>query len=256
VNAGETSYDALAREYYDPVAHPTCHNFNRLSRIYLERWVPEPWVDRNVLELGAGDSCAAAILHARGYLLNGLEITDASASMLAHSRRWEACGATLALSDATSLNREAASVALLVASLGDPYNLPEFWREAARVTKPGGVVLFTVPSFQWAARFRTLVSSKSVDEAEFKLRDGRSVSVPSFILPLDEQVRMIENAGLMVVHFESLGADALPPDGHSPKIDIFASDASSLVWGFRAIRQRQPITPEVRQCWKGGRAWP
>lgn len=249
------SYDIVAGEYYDPVAHPTCYNFNRLSRVYLERWIPEPWLNRDVLEIGAGNSSVAAILHARGYLLNGLHITDASAKMLAYSECWETYGATLAISDGCSIDREDATVALLVASLGDPYNVPEFWVEVCRVIEPGGAVLFTVPSFQWAARFRTdRGSAQRIDEAEFELLNGHCVNVPSFILPLEKQVTMMESTGLMVVHFESLGAEALPPDHLSPKIDVFSSDTSSLVWGFRAIRQRRPVVHAIRQRWTEGLA--
>jgi hypothetical protein len=65
----------------------------------------------------------------------------------------------------------------------------------------------------------------------------RSVAVPSFILPLDRQVAQIENEGLMVVEFESLGAGHLPLERRSPKIEVFGSDTSSLVWGFKAVRQ-------------------
>jgi len=97
-----------------------------------------------VLEVGAGDSSVAAILYARGYSLHGLEITDASAAMLAYPERWADYGGRLTVADARSLHRGDASVALLVASLGDAYNLPEAWKEISRVMKPGGEVLFTV----------------------------------------------------------------------------------------------------------------
>jgi len=243
----QRSYDIIASEYYDPRAHPTCHNFNQLSRIYLERWIREPWVHRNVLEIGAGNSSVAAILYARGYQLDGLEITDSSAPMLAHSERWADYGALLNIADARSLNRKDASVALLVSSLGDAYNLPDVWKEISRVLAPGGEVLFTIPSFQWAARFRDGRSpAQNPHEAEFELRDGRLITVPSLILPLDKQIEMMESAGLMIVNFESLGVEALPPYARSPKIDVFFSDVSSLVWGFKAIRQRHPLPASVR----------
>ena len=247
----QPSYDALASEYYDPVAHPTCYNFNRLSRIYLQRSVPEPLLNTNILEIGAGDSSAAAILHARGYLLDGLEITDASAVMLAYSERWVSSGCKLSIADAHSLPREDGSVALLVAGLGDAYNVPEVWREISRVIEPGGKVLFTIPSFQWAARFRLdKFGGGNPFEAEFQLRDGRVVTVPSFILPLDEQIRMMEDAGLMIVNFESLGAEALPPIDRSSKLDVFSCDASSLVWGFKAIRQTRLFGSALHQLLK------
>lgn len=244
-----SGYEMLADEYYDASAHPTCYNFNRLSRAYLERGIPEPWIDRDVLEVGAGNSCAAAILHARGYSLNGLEITDASSRMLAHSEGWRRFGASLTICDARSIKRSDASVGLLIASLADPYNDPAFWAEIQRVVRPGGTVLVTIPSFQWAARFRaTHGDVEVISEAEFILRDGRLISVPSFILPLYEQVQVMEDAGLMIVQFESLGANSLPSDSHSAKVDVFASDLSSLVWGFKMVRLQRTLAPRRRQC--------
>ena len=41
-NLEQASYDELADEYYDAKAHPTCYNLNRLSRLFLERQLPEP----------------------------------------------------------------------------------------------------------------------------------------------------------------------------------------------------------------------
>src|ERR1700733_13086913 len=82
------TYDDVADEYYDRSAHPTCFNFNRLSRLYIEDLFPDAWGEVSVIEVGAGDSAVAALLHSRGYSKEGLVIPDASASMLDHSGRW------------------------------------------------------------------------------------------------------------------------------------------------------------------------
>jgi hypothetical protein len=236
-SAGPESYDALAEEYYDAEAHPTCYNMNRLSRLFLARHFPEPWFDRATMEIGAGDSCAAAILHSRGYKISGLTITDGSKRMLAHSFRWQREGAKLLECDAYSIHGKDESVALLVASLGDAYNEPRFWHEVHRVMSPAGVVLFTLPSFQWAIRFRGAAAGRSFHTAEFTLRGGGLVTVPSFIVPLERQLGIIEEAGFIVVAFESLGADSLgTAERRSPKIDVFPPGLSSIVWGFKAVR--------------------
>jgi ubiquinone/menaquinone biosynthesis C-methylase UbiE len=246
----DVSYDVLAGEYYDSNAHPTCHNLNRLSRAYLARWIPEHFRCRDILEVGAGNSVVASILHERGLPLTGLELQDASESMLAHSRRWHTLGASTIISDARSISRTDATVSLLVASLGDPYNVSAYWAEAARVVRPGGRALFTMPSFQWAARFRALQEGDSLQVAKFVLRDGRIVDVPSYIYPLTEQVRMIEAAGFMLVQFDSLGVDALSgEDYRSPKVDVFGPDVSSLVWGFVAVRLHAPIEAAILERW-------
>lgn len=231
------SYDAIADEYYDPDAHPTCHNFNHLSRICLERWIPDRFLSRDILEVGAGDSAVAAILYEKGLPLAGLELHDASEKMLAYSRKWQQHGVSTVVSDACSILKEDSSVSLLVASLGDPYNTPVFWAEAARVVRPDGLVLFTLPSFQWASRFRTTLDVNSTHIAEFKLCNNKIVHVPSFIYPLAEQVRRIEEVGFMVVQFTSVGEEALSDKRYlSPKTNVFGANSSSLVWGFMAVR--------------------
>lgn len=238
-NAIAAPYEALAAEYYDPQAHPTCHNLNRLSRHFIERWLPEGAGGLDILEVGAGESAVAPLLLAAGQPLGRLALHDQSPAMLAHSARWQSLGARAVVSDACALQRPDADVDLLVSSLGDPYNLPAFWAEAARVCRPGAVLLYTMPSFAWAARFRRQGSDSGLDVAEFVLRDGRRLGVPSHVWPLHEQVRLIEAAGWMVLQLESLGAEALPAgDRLSPKAQVFGPGAtSSLVWGFRAVRQ-------------------
>jgi SAM-dependent methyltransferase len=232
------SYDAVAHEYYDLQAHPTCHAFNRLSRLYLERRFPEPWGGEPIIEIGAGASSAASLLHARGYRLEGLRITDNAAAMLQHSERWRAFGAELTHSNADAISADDGSCALLVAGLGDPYNVPAFWAEAARVLRPGGRALFTTPSHEWSLRYR---GDGDARFAEFLLTDGQRLSLPSIVVSLDAQVRMMQAAGFSVIDFESLGAEALhPAEPRSPKLDVFGAEPSSLVWGFELTR-RDPL---------------
>jgi SAM-dependent methyltransferase len=241
-SAARASYDELAEEYYDPLAHPTCRNLNSLSRRLIEAWLPQRGDDLDILEVGAGSSTVAPVLHARGEPLLRLALHDRSDAMLAHSARWREFGASLVVSDARKLRRDDASVDLLVAGLGDPYNVPAFWNEAARVSRVGAVVLFTMPSFEWAARFRRDRPAHERHAAEFKLRDGRLVEVPSFVPPLHEQVRLIERAGWMLTRLEALGTDALAPgEAVSPKVDVFGASASSLVWGLRAVRRPERV---------------
>lgn len=229
-------YEALATEYYDSAAHPTCYNLNRLSRLFIERHLPEPWSGTTV-EVGAGDSCVAAILHARGYALNGLYLTDASEGMLRHSQRWIEHGARTSICDARSIARDYKAVSLLVSSLGDPYNDAGFWNQAARIMKPGGRLLFTTPSHEWSTRFRGSDPAAS-QVAEFILKSGRRLYVPSLVMCLREQITLIENSGFMLASFESLGAEFLSVEEPvSPKIGVFASERSSLVWGFDVVRR-------------------
>ena len=75
-------------------------------------------------------------------------------TMLAYSAAWFRRGARPVIADALRLPIRSACFGLVVASLGDAYNDPQFWSEVSRVLQPGGVVLFTTPSFEWAVSFR------------------------------------------------------------------------------------------------------
>jgi SAM-dependent methyltransferase len=229
-------YGAIAHEYYDKSAHPTCHNFLQLSRAYIGEQIAAVAGQGRILEVGAGESAAAALLHARGGDLSRLEITDASAAMLAHSVRYEALGASLLVADATALPYQDAVIDCVIGSLVDPYNTPALWQSLARVLKPYGRAIVTLPSYAWASRFRAGGDRAALSSAEFVLRNGAHVRVRSLIPPLAQQIRMIEQAGFEISEFRSLGANGLSAEDLSPKVRVFDGPFSSLVWGFTAIR--------------------
>ena len=250
-NSGFATYQVIADEYYDARRHPTCNNFNRLSRIYLSRHV-ESLAQRRVLETGAGSSAAAELLSEAGLPLRGLTITDSCGLMLSHSQKWTAHGAELRVADAEQLDVEADSIDVLVSSLGDPYNTSAFWLEVSRVLRRDGLAIFTMPSFQWAARFRS-TQREPLDKAEFRLRDGSAVHVRSIIPPLDAQVEIIERTGLVVVDFEDLGAGQLDAHSLSPKTQVFGDEPSSLVWGFVARKATKSVSASLRRSWRESR---
>jgi SAM-dependent methyltransferase len=234
----KTPYDGVAHEYYEADLHPTCNNFNFLSRIYLQCQLDAIATQESVLETGAGASLLAELLHYRRQSLRGLKITDSSSSMLSYSARWEAEGAELAVLDAEEMELAGQSFDFVVSILGDPYNTLKFWREVGRVLRRNGLVVFTMPSFHWSSRYREAFGAGVLDSADFLLRSGRTICVPSVIPPLQAQIEMMQSAGLQVINFEDLGADRL--DGsvmRSSKIEVFGAEPSSLVWGFVARNQ-------------------
>jgi SAM-dependent methyltransferase len=219
------SYDGLAAEYYDAARHPTCANFRQGSEQLLERLIPDVAPERSC-EIGAGDSLLAALLVRRGHDVRGVLLTDASAAMLEHSRRWERLGATLNVAEAHQLPVAAGSLDLLVASLGDPYDDESFWSEVARVLARRGRCVLTTPSWTWATRFRS--DGVRPDEAEFELRDGARLTVRSLIRTVEEQRVLIERQRLLVLEQHAVPAAAIE-EPVSPKLRVLAPDEPVVV---------------------------
>lgn len=228
-------YSVVAAEYYDAKAHPTCHDFFVLSSIYIRSELERLSANARILEVGAGASIAAQVLHDAGRDLSTLEITDASAAMLNHSTRWSKHGANVRIADAETLPHANGSVDCVVASLADPYDTPSFWNSLKRVLKPYGNAIVTLPSYEWAKRFRNPKDPYSLKTAEFHLRDRSIARLQSFVRPLSHEIRMIEHARFVVTKFRSLGIDDLLGP-HSPKLDVFDAQFSSIIWGLTATR--------------------
>jgi ubiquinone/menaquinone biosynthesis C-methylase UbiE len=191
---GTDQYSVIANEYYDALLHPTCANFDELSRRYLECRIAEQlFEDRAILEVGAGKSVVADVVR-RSRSSVKLTLLDSSKEMLALSRK-SAGFAEFIVADAKSTGLPEASFDLIVSSLGDPYNTNEFWHEISRLLRPQGVCLFTTPAPEWALAFR---DESHLREAEFVLSDGRIIFVPSFVVTYNEQIALIERARLNI----------------------------------------------------------
>jgi SAM-dependent methyltransferase len=148
--------------------------------------------------------------------------------MLSYSRQYDKAGAILLLGDATATALPAESFDLVVSSLGDPYNSPEFWREVKRLLRPTGTCLFTTPSPEWASRFR---SAHEATNAEFVLSDGRKLWVRSHIPDQATQEGMIEHAGLRIAETEGISVAGLS-DTISPKLRVSDDPTLPVVRGY------------------------
>ena len=189
-------YSELAGEYYDSNRHPTCANFRQASRLVLARWRVLLGSGSLVCEVGSGCSLLRETL-AGETAGPALLLTDRSAGMLAYSSSSPRGSAVfLAGADARSLPLRDGSADALVSVLGDAYNETAFWREAARVVRPSGFVVFISPSYEWVTSFRGDVFP---DVAEFELGDGQLVAVESLICSQAEQVALMAEAGLCVI---------------------------------------------------------
>ena len=232
----QESYDLLAAEYYDPARHPTCADLRAASRLTLEHFLASGRVERDtVIELGAGRSLVAEVFSQHGWAMDNLVLTDVSAAMLGHSVIWSGMGCKLITGAAAGLDLPDGSADIIVACLGDPYNDEALWCSVARLLKPGGLSFYTTPSFLWACQFRNLHQQDMHDRAEF-LVSGKSIFLPSLILPVEGQIAMIEAAGLHVRTVEHLKIRDLPGGARSPKLVTPAGDALAFLTSFTAVK--------------------
>jgi ubiquinone/menaquinone biosynthesis C-methylase UbiE len=230
----DTVFNTLATEYYDSRLHPTCNNFRVASMRIVRCHIGNR--RGRFCEVGSGKSVLAELLSENATQLPEVLLTDSSAAMLEHSRGWERLGAKLEIASANHLSVEDSSIGTLVASLGDPYNDETFWREASRVLSPNGTIVFTTPSYEWSASFRRDLPENLMTKAEFVLSSGQQVWIPSIIHPEQEQIRMIEGAGLSVVKVEPITLGDLAGERLSPKLMVLGEPSAPVVTGYLARR--------------------
>ena len=229
-------YEELASEYYSSIRHPTCANFRSATALVFDRWRRS--ISRTTgwtCEVGPGKSLLAEWLAAAGGKLHRLILVDSSPSMLRHSSRWAHEGARLTVGDARALPVRSESLALLVASVGDPYNQPSFWAEACRALKPGGVAVFTTPSYDWASSFRPSSNGRKT-AADFELADGRHVSVASLIYPEEQQAQMIAAQGLCLKDVYHVPISALKNQPISPKLRVDHDEGGDVLTGYLVVK--------------------
>ncbi|URD62169.1 class I SAM-dependent methyltransferase [Sphingomonas sp. KRR8] len=197
------NYDAVAHEYYDPDAHPTCDNFRQLSRKFIGAHLH---LSKTVLEIGAGRSVVAEILEEHGRSLLGLTVQDKSREMLEYSSHWFPFLSNHFISDAHKTPCRDSFFDTIVSSLGDPYNNLETMTEVHRILASGGRYLITLPDHEWAVSFR---NDEQTKYAEFLTRSGEKLLVPSLTMAFDEQVELANEAGLSLDLHQRLTLDGV-----------------------------------------------
>ncbi|MER9484093.1 methyltransferase domain-containing protein [Mesorhizobium sp. M0494] len=227
------SYSAVADEYYNEILHPTCNDFGYASLSLLRDYLRLRPLQGVVCEVGAGLSALLTALDGNQQAAR-VVVTDNSREMLSHSQTRFAGQAEFVLSDASHLPFPGQSVDMLTASLGDPYNSPEFWHEVHRVSKLGARIFFSTPSWEWASAFRSVGKNEREGSALFITQSGKKIYLPSCILPEIEQGAMMKAAGLhveQISHFRlsDLKSAQLPT---SPKLGGYLDDDDSVVTSF------------------------
>ena len=162
--------------------------------IALRRWAKHLAVPGVLLELGVGRSALDNLpeLQSPATLHVGV---DRSALMLRHSL---GLGIDGVVADSRRLPIDSEAVDGAFASLGDPYNGFELWREVRRTLRIGAYFAFTSPAEEWSDAYRTTEGSPG-DVALFMSRDGQMHPVPSRVLSPRDQATMIANAGLSLI---------------------------------------------------------
>jgi SAM-dependent methyltransferase len=209
-------YAAVAAEYYDEVFHPTCRNFRDASKMFVRASLGAHPLSGLTLEVGAGQSLLGELVDGASLEIERLLLLDRSIEMLSYSRRY-AGFSDLVVSDVCQLPFREKSISLIVAALGDPYNVDAFWLEVARCLTTGGRCLFTTPSYEWASSFRPSSANERHGAAYFELKNGERLYLPSVVKPRVDQEAMIRKAGMEVLEVSNLRRDMISPP-HSRKI--------------------------------------
>jgi SAM-dependent methyltransferase len=186
-----------------------------------------------LVDVGAGHSVLAEMLSKRGRTLGNVLLLDSAPAMLSHSAQYQGDGALLTVADATLLPLRPRSASLIVASLGDAFNVQKFWDEVAGCLGPSGTCIFTAPAYEWARSFRRSAPHECDDLAYFELSDARSAYVPSIINSVEGQRKLIEHAGLRLIDVSSVTAFEIPIP-YSPKI-LSGNSCDPIVTGYTVI---------------------
>ena len=177
IEAKPNSYDRIGREYYDG-AHATCRSFESATQSFLrdnQLILHDINTSGMLLDVGSGKGMAS---HYLGPITGNLIQLDASSTMLSQAEGAKVRG------DALTLPFGDESFDTISAFLYDPFNVEKFRQEIARVLKPGGVFIGTLPSFQWASTFRysqDFRNTEITNNTFFTLQDGARVEEPSFV---------------------------------------------------------------------------
>ena len=247
----------VSSEYYDSFRHPTSANFLEGSKAILKKWFNSvPSESEWFCEVGTGHSILANFAAEQGLPMNKLVLLDLSVGMLAYSAKSIRSGAHGVVADVRRLPLTSSSLDLVLASLGDPYNCDVFWTEVHRVLKPGGLALFTTPSYEWASAFRGSDTQAS-KKAEFELVDHSRVLLTSVIYPPRRQVQLIRGSGLIVDHVRHVKISELKLLPLSSKLMLDRGQDALVVSGYRVRKPQNAQMPKSNYAAKNAHpVWP
>lgn len=232
-----SNYDPVAGEYYDIERHPTSNDFSMASRLLIHDYIRNFPPKGIVCEVGAGFSENIREL-ALVPSIDNILVTDISERMLSYSRERFKEIAEFLVCDAKNIPVSDKSIDLLISSLGDPYNTPEFWREADRVLTRNGEIFFTTPSWDWAKTFRSQVEGEKPNKALFINKAEEHIYLDSYILDVTRQTSMIEKFDFRVRRVEYFKLSQFGEnDTISPKLSGYLTPDTPIVTSYCVVRK-------------------
>lgn len=198
------AYERVAAEYYDRSLHPTCANLRDASRYGFSTLATAFFGDGNdFCEVGCGEGMLGQMPEAEG---RRIVSTDSSPAMLGRT------SGQVIQAEASDLPFGDESFDGVFGSLADPYNQPPFYKEAWRVLRTGGRLLFSVPDVRWV-RFNQHREAVSEPVAILRLSDGSSVTLPSHVYEVEEQINLVRAAGFSGAIARPIGWTEFPHGG-------------------------------------------
>lgn len=171
----EHGYEEIAEEYYFGF-HPTSRNFDQTSAHHFQKHQPPLPQEGLVLELGAGIGRSAEYCKVSA---SRIVQTDASMRMLELVPR--EASLLRVRCNALDLPFPADTVSLITAFLYDPFNVPSLYVEVARVLRPGGYFVGTLPHHTWGEALRRKLQL-APDRTVFRTKSGEEFTSPSYLV--------------------------------------------------------------------------
>jgi SAM-dependent methyltransferase len=190
------SYDLLAEEYYDPI-HKTCRNFDSATVAALQSVKDRVPRDGLVLEVGCGSGRCNTFLKIDPSRIVQL---DASREMLALKNR-EKCLLRVH-GDAASIPLFDAQFEAVIGFLADPFIGLQFFAEAWRVLRPGGLLLVSTPTPDWGHTLRG-TEEPEASYATFLTKTNKQVQVASTLIPrerLESMLQLLNYSQIAITH--------------------------------------------------------
>jgi len=184
----ESSYDKIAKEYYDE-SHITSRNFDESTKLALKEINKELPKEGLILEVGAGKGRASEYLSVDS---NRIIQLDNCKAMLELTPREESLIRIHA--DGLEMPFMDNSFDLVVSFLCDPFLGMEFLSEAFRVLKKDGILLFTTPAYNWGKALRDKIGLE-INETRFITKDEKTVKVPSILIKSSQVIEMLDYLG-------------------------------------------------------------